>query len=336
MVDRLYCCFAALITLSDPGFSVINRRYIEIIQKQRLEFEELLSKRLRQQEDESAKRTRIALEEKESSISKLINSALEEQREQHESDAKEFEELTTNEIRTHMESEYEEKLEQYKRGVKTELAEKINSLQVLSEKVAHLEASLAASESSKEGSFKAHRLSAAALALTEKLETNQDALNELNALKSAAGNDGVIAAALATIPNSAKSGVPTTTELQSRFEVVYQKGREAALVPVGSSGLEGQIVGMLFATTKGSPGAKDLPVEDNAVPEHTLVRAREHVQRGDLEKAVEELEMLQGQTAFTVADWKKAALSRVAVEKALKVIKMECALLNESLVSTTA
>jgi hypothetical protein len=49
-----------------------------------------------------------------------------------------------------------------------------------------------------------------------------------------------------------------------------------------------------------------------------------------LEQAVEELNKLpsNGQAAFTVKDWKKDAVERVAVDKALRTIKVECALLN--------
>lgn len=52
---------------------------------------------------------------------------------------------------------------------------------------------------------------------------------------------------------------------------------------------------------------------------------------GELEESVSELDKLKGQAAFTVRDWKSAAMDRIAVEKALKVIKMECALLNKNM-----
>jgi hypothetical protein len=55
------------------------------------------------------------------------------------------------------------------------------------------------------------------------------------------------------------------------------------------------------------------------------------VQLGDLEKAVGELDHLKGQTAFTINDWKSSAKDRIAVKKALNVIKMECALLNKNM-----
>jgi hypothetical protein len=90
---------------------------------------------------------------------------------------------------------------------------------------------------------------------------------------------------------------------------------------------------MAFATIKYPPNPEDpAPENDKDNAEFLLVRARKHVQLGEVERAVEQLEKLEGQAAFTVADWKEDALNRVAVEKALKVIRMECALVNESMV----
>jgi len=151
-------------------------------------------------------------------------------------------------------------------------------------------------------------------------------------LKAVAGSDNVIAAALSSVPSSIAKGVPTLPEVQARFEKVASKTRQAALVPAGQSGLEGQLAGMLFATVKFPPKPDDPPPEDDIdAAEYVLVRARQFVQYGELEKAIKELDRLQGQAAFTVQGWKKDATDRVAVEQALKVIKMECALLNESM-----
>ena len=147
-----------------------------------------------------------------------------------------------------------------------------------------------------------------------------------------AGKDNVIAAAVSSIPSSLADGIPTLPELQARFDKVASKTRQAALVPAGQSGLEGQLAGMLFATLKFPPKADDpAPEDDKDAAEYVLVRARQHVQLGELEKAVQQLNKLEGQAAFTVQGWKKDAADRVAVEQALKVIKMECALLNESM-----
>lgn len=73
------------------------------------------------------------------------------------------------------------------------------------------------------------------------------------------------------------------------------------------------------------------PEESKDDPEYVLARARRYVQLGELDRGVEELKKLEGQVAFTVRDWKKDAEDRIAVDKALRAIKMEVALLNASL-----
>lgn len=102
----------------------------------------------------------------------------------------------------------------------------------------------------------------------------------------------------------------------------------------GRLGLGVQLAGMMFATLK-HPHDPDVPapVNDKDNPELVLVRARKHVQLGELEPALEQLDKLQGQTAFTVNDCLNDAMNRTAAEKALKVIKMKCALINESFAS---
>jgi hypothetical protein len=302
---------------------------LELMQKQRLEFEDLLAKRLREQDNELSTRMYNALQEKEATIQNVLNTALEAQQKEHEADKAAFEEIITAEIKSSLDVEYSKRLEEYKNHVAQELQQKVSSLTALEQKVEQLKEALEASTTSKEGSLKAHRLSAAALALAEKLETNAGAALELAALKLAAGNVGVISTACATIPDAVKTGVPTLAELQARFANAAKTSRQAALVPAGRPGLEGQLAGMVFATLKYPPNADDpSSASDNA--EYLLARAQKYVAVGELEHAVEQLDKLSGQPAFTIADWKKDAIHRIAVDKALKVIKLECALLNES------
>jgi hypothetical protein len=300
--------------------------------KQRLELEDLMAKQLREQENDFSTRLHQALLEKDATIQSVLSSALDAQQKEHEDDKKAFEQVITAEIQSSLEEKFSKQLEEYKNQVAKDLQEKLAALQQLSAQFQQLEAALEASKSSKEGSLKAHRLSAAALALAEKLESNQSAAAELAALQWAAGNVGVISTACATIPAAVRTGVPTLSELQTRFLTsVHAQCRQAALVPKGRLGLEGQLAGMLFSTLRYPPSYDDpAPESDKDNAEYVLVRAQRHVQLGELEQAVEQLDKLTGQPAFTVADWKKDAIDRINVEKALRAIKLECALLNES------
>lgn len=292
-----------------------------------------MAARLREQRNELSTEMLQALQAKEGTIQGVLKTALEAQQSEHEEDKKAFEEIITGEIQSALDEEYGKKMEEYKNQVAHELQQKVSTVENLTKKLHQLESALEASTTSKEGSLKAHRLSAAALALAEKMETNQGAAAELAALKLAAGNEGVIATACANIPDAVRTGVPTLAELQARFEAAQKKSRQAALVPAGRPGLDGQLAGMVFASLKYAPDPDDpAPEHEKDSAEYVLARARRNVQNGELERAVDQLEKLKGQPAFTIADWKKDAINRIAVEKALKVIKMECALLNQAFV----
>lgn len=120
--------------------------------------------------------------------------------------------------------------------------------------------------------------------------------------------------------------------MQTKFSKVYDKSRQAALVPAGRIGLEGQLLGAVLKTLKPDPSPDEPAPEDSKDdPEYVLARARRHVQLGELDRGVEELNKLEGQVAFTVRDWKKNAEDRIAADKALRAIKMEVALLNASM-----
>jgi mitofilin len=305
---------------------------LEILQKQRLEFEDLMARRMREQEHELTLQANKALQEKDANIQSVLGKALELQQNEHETDKKAFEQLKHAEIQVAMEEKYGKMMEEYKAKVAADLQQKVATLNALTQKLRHLESALEASKTSQQGSLKAHRLSAAALSLAEKLETSESAATELAALKAAAGHEGVICTACATIPESVQTtGVLTLAQLQARFSAAQKKCRQAALVPTGRLGLEGQLAGIFLAAIKYPPDPDDpAPESDKDNAEFVLARANRFVQHGELERAVEQLEKLQGQPAFTISDWMKDALDRIAVEKALKVIKMECALLNES------
>jgi len=308
------------------------QQYTELLQKQRIEFENLLATRLREQDDTFRAKLMEALSQKDATIQSLIDAALASQQEEHDQDKEAFTVKLKEETRMEIDEHYGDQMETYKQQTEQTLREKVETLAKLSDKLQRLESALEASERTQQGSSIAHRLSAAALALSEVLETHAPAANEVQALKTAAGTDGVIATAVRTLPSTVETnGVPTLPELQTKFEENYSTCRQAALVPPGRPGLDGQLAGYVFAALKYPPRPDDpAPESDPSSAEHVLARARKQVQLGELSSAVDELEKLQGQVAFVIDDWKKAAMDRIAVDKAIKVIKLECALLHEA------
>jgi len=122
------------------------------------------------------------------------------------------------------------------------------------------------------------------------------------------------------------------SELQANFTAIKRRARAASKVPEGKHGLGAQLFSYVFSaiTVEPEDDSSDSQ-QDSYIPDLVLARAGKFVQLGDLESAVNELNGLKGQAAFTVKDWKQDATNRVMVNRMLKVIKMECSLLNESL-----
>ena len=317
----------------------VGDNYMGILQKQRLEFEALLAQKLREQEDLITRQANAALAAKDDSIQQLLKAT----GEAREQETKNILAAETKRIHSALELDYKNKLAnelgEMKQAYNAELEKHGSVLKALREKLGMLESRLEVSRNYESGSKRAHRLSAAALALANKLEVGEGAAVELAALKGAVGDDtGVIASAVEIIPPRAKTCVPTVADLQSSFANSYKVGRQAAMVPEGRAGLEGQLMGMIFAKLSVPPPPDSVPTSDEEgnVADGILSLAKSYVQVGDLENAVEQLNKLTGQTAHVMADWKSKAMDRVSTERALKVIKLECALMNRDLASDSS
>lgn len=312
----------------------VGDQYMAILQTQRLEFEQLLAQKLREQEDVITRQANAALQAKEDSIANLMRATSE----AREKEARDVLSSETKRITDELELEYSSKLQnelaKMKHAYAADLEKHGSVMEQLQGKLELLSSRLEVSQSYESGSKRAHRVSAAALALASKLEVGEGAAVEIAALKGAAGGEGVIASAVGMIPSTAEEGVPTVAELQVAFDKSYTVGRQAAMVPEGRAGLEGQLMGMLFAKLSVPPSPESVPTseEEGNVTDGVLSLARKYVQVGDLEKAVEQLNKLKGQAAYVMNDWKSQAADRVSTERALKVIKLECALLNKELV----
>eukprot|EP00559_Dactyliosolen_fragilissimus_P006348 CAMPEP_0184856316 /NCGR_PEP_ID=MMETSP0580-20130426/1510_1 /TAXON_ID=1118495 /ORGANISM="Dactyliosolen fragilissimus" /LENGTH=668 /DNA_ID=CAMNT_0027351291 /DNA_START=215 /DNA_END=2221 /DNA_ORIENTATION=+ len=316
----------------------VSEKNLEVLQKQRLEFEEVLARRLREQEDNLSRQANAIIQSKEQSIQSVVEDAAKAQTAEHEAELKDMRDRFQREIGAKHESEFGAKLAEEKASFLKELEQKVNTIEELVGRLQKVEQLLKISKDFESGSQRAHRVSASVLALASKLETSDGAAEEFSSLKSAAIENGVIASALSKIPSSVKKGIPTVTELQARFDKVYSATRKAAYVPENRPGLDGQIAGAIFSSLALPPSPDALAdaqseskLSSAALADFILSRAKNYVSLGDMEMAVEELEKLKGQAAFTAKDWKQSALDRVAVEKALGVIKMECAILNKNM-----
>jgi hypothetical protein len=131
-------------------------------------------------------------------------------------------------------------------------------------------------------SHSVHKLTAALFGIEEVLlgrPMGAQLSARLHALKAAAPDDAVVAAALSALPPAVLQAerVPTCRELQRRFDLVVSQGRIASYVPEGS-GLFGQLVGAAIAFLSFRETGLVQPVDAAAV----LARAEYYVQREQL------------------------------------------------------
>ena len=321
-------CWSLRITLP------IHFRYLILMKQQQLEAESTLDRKLKEQLYELTTNTEKALLDKEKALQGIVDHSLKIQEQQFLGEKESFEKKTEEAISAKYEELFGTTTAELKQSFSQKLEQKVAQIQALSKKLSALEFSLQNTQNYQTGSVQAHRMSAAALSLIDKLESSKPAGAAIQALQSVASDNAVISSAVQALPKTAAvSGIATLQELQTKFEEhVHPKCRQAALVPIGQKGLEGQLLGMIFSTLKFPPNPEDAaPESEKDAAEFVLARARRHVQLGELEQAVGLMEKLTGQPSFVAKDWTEKAKERVAVDKALKVIKIECALANESM-----
>lgn len=317
----------------------VEDRYVLLIKKLRLEAEHLQEEKLTQQRKGLTTQTEDSLKEQQARSDAFLENSMQIQEKAHAEDKLAFEQKTEEAMGAKYEEFYGKELTKIKDEFAAKMNQRVQQMEQLSKKLTDLESSLKDSQDFQVGSLEAHRITAAAIALMEKLESGEPAGAAVNALNAVASENAVVSAAVKSLPESVtRSGIMTIQELQTGFEEnIYPQCRRAANIPQGQDGLEGQLLGSLFATLRPPPGPEDAaPESEKDSSEYVLARIRRYVRLGDLEKAVGETNKLKGQAAFTAKDWDRQARDRVAVEKALKVIRMECALANENLSKAAA
>ncbi|KAJ2595207.1 hypothetical protein GGF39_003919, partial [Coemansia sp. RSA 1721] len=153
--------------------------------------------------------------------------------------------------------------------------------------------------------------------------------SELSALASAATTDfPATRAAFASIPRDiAELGVPSQTELESRFDSVRREIRSVALVPENGN-LGSQV---LSATLSKVMFEKEGLVEGDDV-EAVLSRAGFYLKQHNLDLATRELNQLKGWPKKLAEDWIASARCRLEVEQAISVAESEALLAKLTLV----
>jgi len=165
-----------------------------------------------------------------------------------------------------------------------------------------------------------NRLCVALISLDNVLEHKQPFANEATILRDAAPSDRVIEATINPLLNSgvADFGVWSRSLLKERFQLVRKNARRTAFVPK-DGGLWWQLFSQLLAIiTVPEKGFVD---ENRYDSEALLARAEFYLEKGELYKAVTEIEQLTGWPAKLAQDWIQAARERLIVEQNIELIK---------------
>lgn len=315
----------------------VEDKYLLLMKKMRLEAEQLQEEKLEEQKKILTAQAEEALQEQQARSDAFLENSMQIQEKAHADDKISFEATTKEAMDAKYEEFFGQEVVKIKEDFANKMSQRVRQMDELTKKLTELEISLKTSQDFQVGSLEAHRITAAAIALMEKLESGDPAGAAVRALEAVASENAVVSAAVQSLPAAVSlSGVSTLQQLQTAFEeTIYPQCRKAANVPPGSNGLEGQLLGSVFSLMSFPPGPDEAaPESEKDASEYVLARIKRYVQLGELEKAIVESKKLEGQVAFTAKDWEAQARDRVAVEKALKVIRMECALANETL--TTA
>jgi len=328
----------------------MEQSYQAHYQKQRLSYEDTLARKLREQEDKIVKKYQEELIMKDKSIQSLVDESIQSMTKDHETQIQNLDERYQQEYKDKYEAEALKKASEMKSEYQKELQHHVTKLQVLSEQANVLQEKLSKSREYEDGSMKAHRISAAALAFSSKLETSSSANEEYQILKDMTSDSDIITSALTQVSDDKLSkGIPTVSDLQSMFEYILPKTRQAIFVPSGTTTLRGQWIGYICSKLLSTPIEKEttamfwnLPLKlsslitasSNLQMDVHLSKAYQYLQIGDLEQAVYELDEIGSNciVALTIRDWKNHAKDRILIDRALNVIKIECSLLNQQLI----
>ena len=178
-----------------------------------------------------------------------------------------------------------------------------------------------------------HAQAAAILALESSLERTTPLRDTVDVLRATCSEDELASALLKAIPARAMDkGVPTTTDLRKRFEVVRAEVRKAALAPANAPSLVGQAVGSILASVSWAPSGF-VPGEGI---EERLARAHFLLEHDDLSGCLRELRELRGLSTVLMRDWLDLAESRLSVEQVLRGLRANSALQHVSLAEAYA
>ncbi|EFR05324.1 hypothetical protein MGYG_08335 [Nannizzia gypsea CBS 118893] len=147
-------------------------------------------------------------------------------------------------------------------------------------------------------------------------------INELLAVKSLAGQDPIVNAAISSInPTAYQRGIPSSAQIIDRFRRVANEVRKASLLPE-DAGVASHATSYLMSKVMFK---KEVSSSGDDV-ESILTRTEKLLQQGNLDDAAREMNALRGWSKLLSKDWLADVRRVLEVRQAMEVIQTEARL----------
>ena len=149
------------------------------------------------------------------------------------------------------------------------------------------------------------------------LESGKPFAAPMATLQRLAGGDAAVRQALAGWGDRAAQGIPTLAALRDRFGSIAETVRPPVQVDTGESWLD-RVIGRAASVVQLRRVGEDVPGQTTAA---ILARAEAELNRGDLARAVAEIDTLAPEEKTAFADWLAAARARLAARDGLAALE---------------
>lgn len=312
----------------------LEKKYKGVLSKHKTELEHELRQKLLDKEEEVQKRVVAQSQAMIDKYEQQFNSAI-------KSQAEGFQTAMADELKTQAIKIRDELQGQLNHQVATLEKKHADHLLEIQPKIDSLSAQFNEINSTVDGSHKLiadtmtfHKISSEILGLEIVLSntvSTEATKKSLKKLIDSSTNDTFASSVLDTLPKRLlKEGVCSQAELKTRFMVMREEMRKAALAPdAAPNAMIGQLIGSILATISWAPEG----YITGPGLEETLARAAFHIERGNIKKTLEELNGVKTSVPYAqvlMGDWKQLASDRMVVDQAIKILKAKTLIMNKS------
>jgi len=275
------------------------------------------------------------LKDKESAVADATSTVRSEVQKEWEADALKFRE----EMARQFEIQLNEEVQRVKEQCEKELSRRVQGVNELEERVLAIKSKVEQGGQKEATTTNVLKIAGGVMGLVGAMEKRSDAKkasslqSDISALKKICASETLIVAALENLEADLKKGgaLPTTGELQARYETVFETARKMTFLDGSDmTGVLALVRGNIASKLQRPPQAEEAMKKSNAActDEDLLVRAGHLTKIGSLKEAADELDKIKGKkTRVAIRDWVKDCTTRVDADIACDVMKNRCAVL---------